>query len=122
MSRSNYYEILFDSSSPKYLDYVGTFLEDTARIELESSMRSAELMMRSLSELAEAGYGVPAPFEIIEVALWSELHGLVSLYNNRLLKEIGHPSEQDVLNVARMFYEVVFRLLEQPSTPQEVET
>jgi AcrR family transcriptional regulator len=112
LSRPNYYSIMFDSSAPKHSDYLGTELEEAARRELESSMRSAELMLRCMNEFVQAGYGLPADLGLTRIALWSELHGLVSLFNNHLLKELGYPSEQDVTEAARLFYDFVLSIFE----------
>lgn len=117
VSRPNYYSIMFDSSAPGHSDYLGTKLEAAAREELESSMRSAELMLTCMKEFARAGYGLPADLELVRITLWSELHGLVSLYNNHLLKELGYPSEKDVIGAARLFYEFILAIYEPGTGP-----
>lgn len=101
----DYYAIMFDSTAPKHSDYVGTELEEAAREELVSSMRNAELMWKILGEFEQAGYMVPDEIERMGMVLWSELHGLVSLHNNNLFREIGYPARKDVYETAKLYYE-----------------
>lgn len=105
LNEPDYYAIMFDSSAPKHSDYVGTKLENAAREELKSSMRSMELMARSTQNFVQAGFDLPADVGTVGIAFFSILHGLVSLHNNHLLKEVGYPSEEDVIKVARLFYD-----------------
>ena len=82
----DYYEVMFLSRSvPKFLDCVGTPLEDTARREKETALRPFLLIAHAISEqlgLAddEARY--------LTIRLWTELNGIVSLVNSRLLREV----------------------------------
>jgi hypothetical protein len=105
LSMPDYYAIMFDSTAPKHSDYIGTDLEEAAREELASSMRNAELMWEILREFKREGYRMPGDVERLGMVLWSELHGLVSLHNNNLFKEIGYPSKREVLDTARLYYE-----------------
>lgn len=106
----DYYAILFDSSAPKHSDYLGTGLEEAAKEELKSSMRSMELVKRSMGEFAAAGYELPADLGTVGMAFFSIMHGLVSLHNNHLLKEIGYPGEEDVIRTARLFFDYTVSL------------
>lgn len=101
----DYYAIMFDSTAPKHSDYVGTELEEAAREELASSMRNAELMWKILEEFEQAGFAIPGDIQRMGMVLWSELHGLVSLHNNNLFREIGHPSKREVFETAKLYYE-----------------
>ncbi len=105
LNEPEYYAIMFDSSAPKHSDYVGTKLEEAAREELQSSLRSMELLTRSMNDIVQEGFELPADLGTVGIAFFSILHGLVSLHNNHLLKEAGYPSEQDVLKVARLSYD-----------------
>lgn len=82
----NYYEIMFSSGLPKYKDYVGTPLEKLASIEMgyskqiiDLSMNAVSDVMRSVKNAREAGNDM----RMIEV--WSMLHGMISLYNSRMI-------------------------------------
>ncbi len=104
LSMPDYYAIMFDSTAPKHSDYLGTELEEAAREELVSSMRNAELMWNILVDFKQAGYVIPGDIERLGMVLWSELHGLVSLHNNNLFREIGHPTRREVFETARLYY------------------
>ena len=52
LENSNYYEIMFTSRTPKYLDYVGTAHESLAKQELEVSMLLHKKTMIVLQEIA----------------------------------------------------------------------
>lgn len=101
----DYYAIMFDSTAPKHSDYVGTELEEAAREELVSSMRNAKLMWKILEEFEQTGFAMPGDVRRMGMVLWSELHGLVSLHNNNLFREIGHPSKKEVFETAKLYYE-----------------
>lgn len=107
--KSNYYTIMFDMPTPKYANYVGTALEDLARQEKESSEQSVALMALCTRTLRESGFRIPEDPELFMTLVWGQLHGLVSLYNNRLLAEMVADPEKAVEKAAREAFEALFR-------------
>lgn len=105
--KPHYYEVMFDSTAPKRSDYEGSALEPAAKAELESSLRSLELIGQFVEEFIRAGYHVPDDIETVQLTLWSQLHGIISLHNNKLLSEIGYPGDDVVFKVVDLFFKVI---------------
>jgi len=84
LENSNYYEIMFTSRTPKYLDYVGTAHESLAKKELEVSMLLYQKTMTILNEIADEKHITldDAKVNLVLTTLWSLLHGMVSLHNS----------------------------------------
>ncbi len=108
----HYYEVMFDSAAPKYTYYVGTVLEKIAAGERESTLRSLELMSQCVMEFKAAGYNLPQDIGILQISLWSQLHGIVSLYNNGLLDEVGYSRKENVTRVADLFFLLIMSFIE----------
>jgi len=84
LENSNYYEIMFTSRTPKYLDYVGTAHEILAKQELDVSMLLHQKTMAVLEEIAEEKKVElnDTKVKVVLTTLWSLLHGMVSLHNS----------------------------------------
>lgn len=84
LKHSSYYDIMFTFPTPKYNDYVGTPLEQLSAIEYRISM---DIVMLALTVVAEF-MGKPPADEIVQmrfIAVWSFLHGMISLYNSKIV-------------------------------------
>lgn len=84
LKHSSYYDIMFTFPTPKYNDYVGTPLEQLSAIEYRISM---DIVMLALTAVAEF-MGKPSADEIVQmrfIAVWSILHGMISLYNSKIV-------------------------------------
>ncbi len=87
IEHSNLYNLMFTWHVPKFKHYVGTPLEPTAQVELETALKLAELFMRAIQEASPKGSPVTddeARFHMIW--MWSQLHGFVAGFNNTLLE------------------------------------
>ncbi|MBI5593933.1 MAG: TetR/AcrR family transcriptional regulator [Deltaproteobacteria bacterium] len=115
MLQTNYYSIMFDMPTPKYADYVGTPLEILAREEKESSEKSLEFLDRCIGELKDEGYRLPENKDLFLIMMWSQLHGLISLYNNRLISELNNTPEKIVEQVTGLAYEIMFSFISKQS-------
>jgi len=86
LEQPDHYEVMFISRSvPKFLDCLGTPLEAVARREKETALRPFLFIAQGIAhhlgvDDAEARYQT--------TRLWTELNGIVSLYNSRLLREV----------------------------------
>jgi AcrR family transcriptional regulator len=106
----NYYDIMFNLNTPKYLDYVGTGLEGVAHTEKEASLRNFEVTARAITDiLALQGPVDPVEVRYRTIRIWSEVHGIISLHNSRLIKEIEDNPEA---LLARMIEDVIAHFLE----------
>ncbi len=82
----NYYEIMFSPVLPKYNDYVGTPLESIAAIEMDYSQKIIDLSVFTIVEVLGKKNDIdPAETERRMIEIWSMLHGMISLYNSRMI-------------------------------------
>lgn len=114
--KPNYYSIMFDMPTPKYADYVGSPLETFAREEKKSSEKSLELLIQCTQDFAKEGYKVPEDSGLFMVMIWSHLHGLVSLYNNKLLAEVNEKPEATIKVATGLAYELFFSFFGEKQT------
>jgi len=103
----HYYDLMFNMSAPKYSDYIGTPLEELATREYTSSMRVFELAQKTTQEYMESG-GI----ELIDInktiiVLLSFLHGIITLYNSRLLENIDPEPEKTAEEIVSLFIEII---------------
>jgi len=88
IGNSHYYNIMFTSDAPKYRDYVGTTIEPVASFEKSTALKLIDItsgMVRGI--LRKSGI----PDETIRYSilrLWTSLHGIIALYNSRVLHEV----------------------------------
>ena len=89
ISKANYYNIMFTSDAPKYRDYIGTEIEPVAFFEKQTALKLADITSQALEDL-DRGEGRFTPEEIryFVIRLWSTLHGIIALYNSRVLQEV----------------------------------
>jgi hypothetical protein len=102
---------MFDMPTPKYADYVGTPLETAALKEKESSEESVGLLEACVSDLRAGGYRLPDNSVAFMFLIWGQLHGLMSLYSNRLMAEISPSPETTLKEAAELAHEMVFRYI-----------
>ena len=112
--KANYYTILFDMQTPKYADYVGSPLEDLALKEKESTEQSLGLMEQCIGELKDAGYHLPDDTDAFLLMIWGQIHGLVSLYNNKLISEINSSPEKTLKQATVFVYGLLFNFIGKP--------
>lgn len=86
---SHHYDIMFSLPTPKYDDFVGTELEETAAIEMELSNRIIETATQSAIDAAGGEQNISledAQQRMVEA--WSMMHGLLGLKNSRVLQYV----------------------------------
>ncbi|MCD6281809.1 MAG: TetR/AcrR family transcriptional regulator [Deltaproteobacteria bacterium] len=87
---ANYYDIMFNRNTPKYADYVGTSIEPVARFEKETALKVADITSRVIKEIAGLNKRIKEKdAEHLTLKLWTALHGIVTLYNSRVLQEVS---------------------------------
>ncbi len=87
----DYYEIMFISRDvPKFLDCIGTPLEKVAGREKEKSIQTFLFIAQGIAEYLKIS---DAKARYLTIKLWTELNGIVSLLNSRLLREIEKRKE-----------------------------
>lgn len=88
----DYYEIMFLSRDvPKFLDCFGAPFEAFAASEKETAMNVFLFIAKAISE---NGNIPPEQAQYTTIKLWTELNGIVSLLNSRLLREVEEDTGQ----------------------------
>jgi len=90
----DYFEIMYSLRTPKYIDYRGTKFEGAALSEKSKSTRTMQLTVTVISEMM--GNHVAEDDEELKykaIVHWSDLHGIISLYNSRLLMEVAQDAK-----------------------------
>jgi len=91
----DYYEIMFSRNTPKYADYKGTPMEPTAFIEKQTALKVSEITTRTIMDLYEGDNAIDEKEALYRtIAIWSTLHGVVNLFNSRVLQEVEEASEE----------------------------
>jgi AcrR family transcriptional regulator len=87
----DYYEVMFISRGvPKFLDCIGTPLEKVAGREKEKSIQTFLFIAQGIAEYLKIS---DAKARYLTIKLWTELNGIVSLLNSRLLREVEERKE-----------------------------
>ena len=87
----DYYEVMFISRGvPKFLDCIGTPLEKVAGREKEKSIQTFLFIARGIAEYLKIS---EKQARYLTIRLWTELNGIVSLLNSRLLREVEKHTE-----------------------------
>ena len=87
----DYYEVMFISRGvPKFLDCIGTPLSKVAGREKEKSIKTFLFIAQGIAEYLKIS---DAEARYLAIRLWTELNGVVSLLNSRLLREVEEHTE-----------------------------
>ena len=104
-----YYDLMFNLHTPKYLDYVGTGIEATAHFEKQTALKCLDLFAQPVIDYlgVDNDRGVNA-VQYMLIKYWSDLHGLITLYNSRLFHEVTNEAEVFVDNrMQEMINEII---------------
>lgn len=105
-----YYDLMFNLRTPKFLDYIGTKMENTAHFEKQTALQCYNLFVEPIS--AYIGFDDGEETGLVQYMIirhWSDLHGLITLYNSRLFHEViddveifvGHRIQDIIGEIAR---------------------
>ena len=89
------YEVMFTRNTPKYVDYIGTKTETAAKQEKETAL----LLIEEATKLIETFISKNPEFSVPDIRyrviqVWTALHGVVSLFNSRVLQEVEPDTDQ----------------------------
>ena len=91
ISNPDYYEVMFISRGvPKFLDCIGTPLSKVAGREKEKSIKTFLFIAQGIAEYLKIS---DAEARYLTIRIWTELNGVVSLLNSRLLREVEEHTE-----------------------------
>lgn len=101
INKAYYYNIMFTSDAPKYRDYVGTEIEPVALFEKQTALRLIDITSKALKDAATVTQSMsPDHVRYFIIKLWSTLHGIIALYNSRVLPEVEDDPEQMIEKIA----------------------
>lgn len=103
----NYYELMFNLNTPKYSDYLGTPMETLATREFTSSMRVFELAQKTFREYVESGEIKLLDVHRTIIIILSFMHGIITLYNSSLLKNINEEPQKIVEDCVLLIIAVI---------------
>lgn len=100
-SYPNYYDLMFNRRVPQVSDYIGTSEEELSREEYTTSVRNLNLVLDVGKEIISSRPELKGmDTELIFIKIFGEFHGLLSLYNSGILKEIVKNPDQVINRVA----------------------
>jgi AcrR family transcriptional regulator len=79
-----YYNIMFTYPTPRYNDYIGTSLEKLSEVEYRISIKIVDFVMKEIAELTKREKDDENVLLDL-IGVWSMLHGMVSLYNSKII-------------------------------------
>jgi len=118
ITNPNYYNIMFNWNVPKFVDYVGTKQGTAAKQGRHIARKVIDITTDVIAEIAEHTGCFPsrqAPFRTLQH--WSALHGIVSLYNSRIIPVVVNENLEKV--VARMVDDLMLPFLVNTKTLPE---
>ncbi len=95
LEEGHYYDIMFTLPMPRYRDYLGTGLQETAQVEMDLSN---ELVARGLLLVSQVTPGLSVKERRRRLLhIWSLLHGIISLARSQVLQYV----EEDIQGLFR---------------------
>jgi AcrR family transcriptional regulator len=89
LEQSNYYDLMFTWHVPKYNDFKGTDLEPLAFTELQTALKSFDLLLQTIEQLAQRHKCIRNEDSRVQaIQLLASIHGIVALKNNTILDYI----------------------------------
>jgi len=80
---------MLSRNTPKYADYKNTPMEPTAYLEKQTALKVAEITTNVILELSDGKSSLSVDdAKYRTIIVWSALHGVVNLYNSRVLQEV----------------------------------
>ena len=110
LKHSSYYDIMFTYPTPKYNDYVGTPLEKLSEVEYKISMDIVALALDVVKSLmSEELAGDEEKVQMYFIASWSMLHGMISLYNSKVVRYTIQDTEAIYEKMIPEFLKLILR-------------
>ncbi len=102
----SYYDIMFNLPVPKYLDYVGTDMEPTARDEKSVAIAALDLATAIVREgQVDGDFKPDVDPRGAAISLLAACHGVISLHRSRVLPEIEDDLQQAYSRTAQTIIE-----------------
>ena len=87
----DFYDVMYvNRKVPKYLEVIGTEIEQVASEEKEMALKPFLLVMDTLKSMSECDPAFSDEAILYKATqLWCDLNGILSLHNSRLLREVN---------------------------------
>ena len=98
INNPDYYDVMYNLRTPKYTNYVGSKLEGAASDEKIKSTRTMQLSVKVMAEMMgikKEQHSEDLSYKAI--VHWSKLHGIISLYNSKVLYETAE-NDREILD------------------------
>ena len=110
LKHSSYYDIMFTYPTPKYHDYVGTPLEKLSEIEYRISMDIVMLALKAVTAFMDEAHAIDdQEVQMRFIAAWSMLHGMISLYNSKIVSYTTQDPEAMYEKLIAEFLQLLLR-------------
>lgn len=85
----NYYDLMFTWYVPKFNDFIGTEMEPLAYKELETALKSFNLLLQIIEKLSEKYEHIHLKdARLYAIQMFVSIHGIVAFKNNTLLNYV----------------------------------
>ena len=99
-SNINIYDIMFNRPIKQYSDYVGTPLEELSSDEFHSSIKALAFADKVIRDYIETRVDIkPEDAKFMTIQNISALHGIISLHNSGVLRQIADDQEIVLKNI-----------------------
>ena len=99
-SNINIYDLMFNRPIKQYSDYVGTPLEELSTDEFRNSIKTLAFADKVIQDYIETRTDLnPADAKFITIQNISALHGIISLHNSGVLRQIADDQEVVLKNI-----------------------
>lgn len=91
----DYYDIMFNMHTPKYTDYRGTAMEALAFREKQIALKCFGIIIEeNRAIIGDVAADMEGLVRYAAIRFWADLHGIISLYNSRVLYEVDEKSDE----------------------------
>ncbi len=105
----DYYQIMLNSETPRYLEYQNSKIEPVAFKAKEMAINALAVTLKAIEQISKNNEAVPAnDIDFRAYQLWITLHGVVTLNNRNILLELEEIPE---LLIDRMCEELMLPFL-----------
>jgi AcrR family transcriptional regulator len=98
LKKANYYDIMLTWYVPKYNNFIGTELEPLAYNELQTALKTSDLITQIFEDLIDKyGHMENGKARLLFLQWLTGIHGIIALYNNTILSYV-HETPDEILN------------------------
>jgi len=116
----DYYQIMLNSDTPRYLEYRGEKIEPIAFRAKQMAIDAIAVPLKIIKRICDQNLGVPkedAGFRAYQI--WITLHGMVTLNNRNILEELEEVPE---ILIKRMCEDLMLPFLQKPDPSKRGKT